>query len=122
MKNSPLCYTKANYVSINLQKDRKYASDYTDTYKTSKSRAQIKNTLLQKGIDKQIIDECMEEIYADDTNDLEREQINRYIKKKNFNVADASFEEKQKFSAFLYRKGFQIDAIRNALSLDITSI
>lgn len=102
--------------------DRRYASDYTETYKTSKSRAKIKNSLLQKGIDKQIIEECMEEIYADDTNDLEREQINRYIKKKNFNVADASFEEKQKFSAFLYRKGFQIDAIRNALSLDITSI
>ena len=69
-----------------------------------------------------MIDDCMEAIYADDTNNIEKEQIYHWIKKKNFSIKDASFEEKQKFCAFLYRKGFQIDTIRSVLSPDITSI
>ena len=55
-------------------------------------------------------------------NDIEKEQILAWIKKKNFRPSEATFEEKQKFCAFLYRKGFQIDTIRSVLSLDITSI
>ena len=53
---------------------------------------------------------------------LEREQILFWMRKKNFIASEATFAEKQKFCAFLYRKGFQIDAIQTALSLDIESI
>ena len=102
--------------------DRKYAVDYITCYRESKTRNQIKNALIQKGISKQIIEDCMEECYAEDAGDSERKQILAWMKKKNFNPSEATFAEQQKFCAFLYRKGYQIDTIRSVLSLDITSI
>lgn len=102
--------------------DRQYARDYIECYKESKTRSQMINALLQKGISKQLVEECLEELHLEDDRDFEQEQIIFWIKKKKFNPLEASFEEKQKFCAFLYRKGFQIDTIRSALSLDITSI
>lgn len=109
----------ASYGYLN---DRQYASDYIECYKESKTRSQITNALLKKGVSKQLIEECLEEQISEISEDLEREQIISWIKKKKFNTLDATFEEKQKFCAFLYRKGFQIDTIRSVLSLDITSI
>lgn len=102
--------------------DRSYAEDYIEYHKETKSRTQIVNALLQKGISKEIVEEAWEEEVQDEGRDLEQKQILSWIKKKNFDPSKASYEEKQKFSAFLYRKGFQIDAIRCALLLDITSI
>ena len=109
----------ASYGYLN---DRQYASDYIECCKESKTRSQMLNALLQKGVNKQIIEECFEELLSENGGELEREQIFTWMRKKKFNPVEASFEEKQKFCAFLYRKGFQIDSIRNALSLDITSI
>jgi regulatory protein len=101
--------------------DYTYAFDYMEYHKTSKSRTQIFHSLMQKGISKEILEKAWEAAGTDDKN-LEQEQILSWMKKKNFNPASATYEEKQKFSAFLYRKGFQIDDIRCALLLDITSI
>lgn len=108
--------------SFGYLNDRQYAIDYMECYKESKSRKQITGLLLQKGIDRQIIEECWEENIADDDRNFEQEQIISWMKKKKFNAEKATFEEKQKFCALLYRKGFQIDSIRSVLSLDITSI
>lgn len=102
--------------------DRFYAEDYIEYNKEIRSRTQIFNSLIQKGISKEIIEEIWEENVQGEGKDLEQKQILAWMKKKNFDPAGASYEEKQKFSAFLYRKGFQIDAIRCALLLDITSI
>lgn len=112
-----------NYVSsFGYLNDEQYALDYIEYYKESKSRMKIFNSLIQKGISKEIVEESWEKSTEDDNRNLEQEQILTWMKKKNFNPSEASYEEKQRFSAFLYRKGFQIDSIRCALSLDITSI
>ena len=112
-----------NYVSsFGYLNDGQYALDYIEYYKESKSRMKIFNSLIQKGISKEIVEESWEKSTEDDNRNLEQEQILTWMKKKNFNPSEASYEEKQRFSAFLYRKGFQIDSIRCALSLDITSI
>ena len=112
-----------NYVSsFGYLNDEQYALDYIEYYKESKSRMKIFNSLIQKGISKEIVEESWEKSTEDDNRNLEQEQIYTWMKKKNFNPSEASYEEKQRFSAFLYRKGFQIDSIRCALSLDITSI
>lgn len=109
----------ASYGYLN---DRQYTLDYIECYKESKSKKQITGLLLQKGIDKQLIAECWEENMVEDGRNLEKEQIISWMKKKKFDAPNSTFEEKQKFCAFLYRKGFQIDSIRSVLSLDITSI
>lgn len=112
-----------NYVaSFGYLDDRQYAVDYIEYHKESKSRTRIFDALIQKGISKEIVEDVWEQMAGQEEKDLELEQIKAWIKKKNFNPSEADYEEKQKFSAFLYRKGFQIDAIRCALSLDITSI
>ena len=46
----------------------------------------------------------------------------KILVKKNYDPETATNKEKQKISAFLYRKGFDMDIIRNVLSLDISSI
>lgn len=101
--------------------DRMYASDYIEYHKEKKSRAKIFNSLMQKGIPREIIADVWEENAGEEAKKLEQEQIFSLMKKKNFDPSKATYEEKQKFSAFLYRKGFQIDTIRCALLLDITS-
>lgn len=102
--------------------DRQYAADYIEYRKESQSRTAIVNGLLKKGIAKEVIADVWEETAGEEAKELEQKQILTWIRKKNFNPESASFEEKQKFSAFLYRKGFKIEAIRSVLSLDITTI
>lgn len=109
-------------ISYGYLNDRFYAADYIEYNKETRSRTQIFNALIQKGIPKEIVEEVWEENVQEEGIDLEQKQIFSWMKKKNFDPEKASYEEKQKFSAFLYRKGFQIDAIRCALLLDITSI
>ncbi|MBD5393912.1 MAG: regulatory protein RecX [Lachnospiraceae bacterium] len=108
--------------SFGYLNDRQYAFDYIEYNKESKSRTRIINSLMQKGISKEMIEEIWEENAGEDGKRLEMEQILSLMKKKHFDPSESTYEEKQKFSAFLYRKGFQIDTIRCALSLDITSI
>ena len=109
-------------ISYGYLNDRFYAADYIEYNKETRSRTQIFNSLIQKGIPKEIVEEVWEENVQEEGKDLEQKQILSWMKKKNFVPSEATYEEKQKFSAFLYRKGFQIDAIRCALLLDITSI
>ena len=109
-------------ISYGYLNDRFYAADYIEYNKETRSRTQIFNSLIQKGIPKEIVEEVWEENVQEEGKNLEQKQILSWMKKKNIDPAMASYEEKQKFSAFLYRKGFQIDAIRCALLLDITSI
>lgn len=112
--------------SFGYVNDRNYALDFIEYNKESKSRKRIFMDLRQKGISGDIIEEAWEEaIGSEDTElaeELEKEQILRWINKKNFCAQTATVKEKQKMTAFLYRKGFGADAIRNALLLDITSI
>lgn len=102
--------------------DRGYALDFIEYNKETKSKKRIFLDLQRKGISGDIVEEAWEEAVRDDEQELEKEQICRLILKKNFSVGTATLQEKQKMTAFLYRKGFGVEAIRNALLLDITSI
>ena len=60
--------------------------------------------------------------HGEDMQQLEKEQIKGWLLKKHFDMEAASVSDIHKMTGFLYRKGFSFDAIRNVLSLDITSI
>lgn len=98
--------------------DGQYARDFIGYHRETKSRNSIFSALLRKGIPRDMIEEAWQELSGEDT-EPERRQILAWIRKKNFSPESATYEEKQKFCAFLYRKGFQIDVIRSVLSLDI---
>ena len=121
----PECCIQAalSYVtSYHYLDDVRYATDYIDYHRENKTKMQMVTALIKKGISKDIIDCIWEENAEFAESNIEQKQILLWMKKRNFNPSEADFEEKRKFSAFLYRKGFQIDSIRSALSLDITSI
>lgn len=102
--------------------DRQYAEDYIEYHKESRSKSRILRDLSQKGIPVELAGEIYEEKAGMDRAEFEKKQISALMRKKNFIPNEATFEEKQKFSALLYRKGFQIDTIRCALLLDSASI
>ncbi|MDO4305063.1 MAG: regulatory protein RecX [Bacillota bacterium] len=102
--------------------DEQYARDFIAYNMEQKSRQRIMTDLMKKGISKEIFQRAWEEIVGEDSGELEREQIRSLIAKKNFSVQDASSADIQRMMGFLFRRGFSIDAIRNVLLLDITSI
>lgn len=101
--------------------DRQYVMDYVEYHKESKSKNQMMTCLMAKGISKQMIQECYDEVVGEEKGALEEEQIKKWILKKKFCSETASYEETQRMLGFLYRKGFSVEAIRRVLLLDITS-
>jgi regulatory protein len=95
--------------------DVRYAATYLGCKSATKSKKQIRNELMLKGISSEDIETafgtCMEENRLTD----EAELIEKLIKKKKFDKANATYEEKQKIIGFLYRKGFALDIIYKAI-------
>lgn len=102
--------------------DRKYAEDFISCHMADRSRKKIEMDLYRRGIDRKIIEEIMEQMEEEGEGPDEFSAAQKLLKKKNFDSNTAGNKEKQKMSAFLYRKGFNMDIIRRVLLLDITSI
>lgn len=102
--------------------DEQYVRDFLEYNKEKKSRQRMLMDLSRKGISRQLFDRIYDEAIGEDAPELEKEQIKGLLDKKNFQAQNASAQEIQKITAFLYRKGFSFDSIRSVLSLDITSI
>lgn len=91
--------------------DTRYVRYYISENKNSKSRRQIEQKLLQKGICKEVVKSIYDELSEDDEFDAEEELIQKYVKKRKYSNEEATFEEEQKIISFLYRKGFSLDKI-----------
>lgn len=112
-----------DYVSsFGYVNDRQYAYDFIEYNKESKSKGRIMSDLQRKGISKDMAEEAWEEVVGENREELEKEQMIKLLEKKHFSSQRATLQESQKMMAFLYRKGFAIETIRNVLSLDITTI
>lgn len=97
--------------------DERLASAYTRARKNSKSKLVIKTELIQKGIEKDIIDSIFQEEYdCKDQEDSEMIALKKAIAKKSSNPESLKYEEKQKLIASLYRKGFDIGKIKQILN------
>ena len=91
--------------------DERYAHAYIESASRTKSRRQIENDLMRKGVDKQTISSAIARLMQEQDEDAEEELIRRYLVKKHYDRATASYEERRKMIAFLYRKGFLLDKI-----------
>lgn len=93
-------------ISYGYLNDKRFAELYIDSNKNKKSIKVIKMTLIQKGIDRDIIDELLLE--EDDRQDkLIKELINKKLKGRDWNSLD--YKEKNKIKAYLYSKGFKFN-------------
>lgn len=92
--------------------DLRYARNYIDSRKDTKSRQQIRYDLLGRGISEDIIIQAWEETDPVD----EMALILRWKEKKGFDPASADQKETQRFYQFLLRKGFSYPDIKKALT------
>lgn len=95
--------------------DSKYAMDYISSHREDKSLARIKQDLLNKGIDKDVINQAYYNSCELDGDIDEEKQIKRLLEKRHYDSKNTTYEEKQKLFAYLARKGFGSDIIFRAL-------
>ena len=113
-----LAYVK----SFGYVDDRQYAEDFITYNMERKSRRRMEQDLYTKGIDSGIVREIFERLKEENDGPDEYSMAKEILRKKNYDSEMATNKEKQKMSAFLYRKGFNADTIRRVLLLDITTI
>lgn len=89
--------------------DYRYASNYIRLKKSVKSKRALQYDLANKGVEKQIIDRCMEEEFSHED---EEEAVKKMILKKTNCPKDLPPEKKQKIIASICRKGFSYEVIR----------
>lgn len=92
--------------------DNRYASTYVRCQKERKSQRQIQMDLMQKGIDREVIAQAIEEEYESET---EQELIMKWIEKRHYSIENSDIKEKQKMYQFLMRKGFRSEDILHIL-------
>lgn len=92
--------------------DVSYARGYTHLKMKQKSKKEIYFALLGKGINKEIINEVLEELLDQDD---EKALIIKLIRKKKYNIEAIDRKEIQKINTFLIRKGFQYEQVKEVL-------
>ncbi|MDE5697988.1 MAG: recombination regulator RecX [Lachnospiraceae bacterium] len=102
----------AYVISYGYVDDIRYAKSYIEYAGQNRSRRQIENDLLRKGISKEKIGQAYEQCSRENSITVtEEELIHKLLEKKHFDRQNATYEECQKMAGFLYRKGFMLDNI-----------
>lgn len=92
--------------------DRNYVMLYVQDKLHTKSRKELYVLLLQKGIDKMVVQEVFDEIYEGQD---ELETIRTLMRKKKYEIDTATEKETQKLYGYLLRKGFSYMDISRAI-------
>lgn len=106
--------------AYNYLNDERYARNYISTRIHKYSKLALETKLLQKGINKEVLEMIIAEEYeySDEGDDPEVLAINKIINKKCEDVTGLTWEEQQKLINFLYRKGFDLDKIHKCLLMN----
>jgi regulatory protein len=67
----------------------------------------------------QVISEVLSEAARERGNEAEIRQIRRLIEKRGFDPSSATWEERSKMQAFLYRKGYGSASVRIAMNVEL---
>ena len=108
--------------TIQLLKEQKYIDDrrYTENYifwqSKKKSRRRLMADLKQKGIKEEDASAAYEMLLEQNDIDDEEVLIQNFMDKKKIVPGELSYEEKEKITAMLLRKGFSFDAVKHILN------
>lgn len=91
--------------------DRRYARHYVECKKEGRGKARLKMELAQKGVDRSIIEEVLEEAELDDCRDTIRE----LVRKRRRGSGSMDDRERQRIYGYLMRKGFSSSDILSVL-------
>ncbi len=93
-----------------LLNDEFYADNYVSFHRKDRSIRQIKQELSSKGIDKETVSEILEDSPID-----EEQNIAIILKKRHFDAANATPQERMKICGYLLRKGYDYDKVRRMI-------
>ncbi len=96
--------------------DERFARDYITYHMNLRSRNRIITDLTGKGISKDLLMPIIEELYSDESEDVELTQVMNLLNKKHYDPDNCDYKEKQKLIAFLMRKGFSMSTIKSAMN------
>ena len=107
--------TAIDYVkSFGYINDERYVKVYIESKSRTKSRKQIEQELIfKKGISKEAVQRGFEEAQMTDICEV----IQKYMDKKKIDPQTCDYEQKQKFFAYMLRKGFQIEDMKKVFDL-----
>ncbi len=92
--------------------DERYASQYAYEKTRTKSRRVVEMELLNKGIDRQMVEKAMEEIEESDSGLLQK-----LITKKCHDPSELDFMKEQKLIRYLLGKGFSMTDVKRELAV-----
>lgn len=93
-----------------LLNDEFYADNYVSFHQKDKSIRQIKQELGNKGIDKETVSRIIEDSSID-----EEQNIAVILKKRHFDTANATPQERTRICGYLLRKGYDYDKVRRMI-------
>lgn len=94
--------------------DAKYARRFVESRKKTKSKQEMTAILCQKGVNRELVAEALEECY---TSEDAVEAIRHLAEKKHYSFQDSTDKEKKKICEYLLRKGFYYDDIRQVIQV-----
>lgn len=98
--------------------DYEYACQYIFYHKNNESKRKIEEKLSRRGITKEILERAFWDSYEEDEQqEIELQQAKKLLEKKKYNAEAMDWKEKQRIYAFLGRKGFNMEIIKKAMSL-----
>lgn len=99
--------------------DERYARNYVQSQWENRSRMRIRMDLESRGVPSDVIAEVMRSESEERGTEAEIRQIRKLMKKRGFDPLSASYDEKNKMRAFLYRKGYDGSCVRAAMDVDL---
>lgn len=97
--------------SFGYLNDKRYARHYVECKKEGRGKARLKMELAQKGVDRNIIEEVLDEAKLDDCRDTIRE----LVRKRRRGDGPMDDRERQRIYGYLMRKGFSSSDILSVL-------
>lgn len=96
--------------------DGRYAKNYVVSYMNSKSRKQITQALVMKGINSSLIEAAFDDVDDLYGTDTEVENVKRLLKKKlgTSNPNELDYNQRMKVFAYVGRKGYEFEMIKKA--------
>lgn len=98
--------------SFGYLNDARYTENFIRSRQNSKSRKEIQAALLQKGVSSELIEQAMDLCYEDGG---EEAAIRSILRKKKFDPRVLEDRGKQRIYAYLARKGFRYDTVRQVI-------
>ena len=101
--------------SFHYTDDLRYAVSYISGHETVRSRRRIEQDLLNRGIDRETLEQAWQEWEAQGGIQDEQSMIKELFRKRGYDPESAGLKEMQRMGAYLMRRGFSGENVRKVL-------